>query len=548
MIKLLSLFSGIGAFEKALTNLGVQYEVVNYCEIDKYASKSYSAIHGVPESKNLWDITKVDVFNLPKDIDLLTYGFPCQDISLAGKQKGMFNEDGTLTRSGLFFKALDVIECVKPKIAIAENVKALTSKKFTEEFKIVLDSLEKAGYNNYWQVLNAKDYGIPQNRERVFIVSIRKDIDHNMFEFPKPYNLEKRLKDFLEPHVDEKYYLSDKMISYISATGTANFKNPDCKINLDIARPLTTDQNKCAGTTNYICDDLPDNFDLQNYCLQIREKTKKGYAEAQDGDGVYINRPHQKRGVVQKGMIQTIKTSPDIGEVVKDEIIVIGNYSPSGHDASRIVHPDGIALTVKENHGTITATIVNGDIKPKLVGGIGDKKSNGGTQYYQQDRIYDSESIAMAHPDNLPGGSYKYLVKDKLGNEILLNKDTKQLRETIQNCELEQDKVLNLDLYNRSSYEESQTITEPHHNSQRVFDGLRIRKLTPKECYRLMGFSDEDFEKSAQVPTSNAQLYKQAGNSIVVDVLEEILKELFINEKKPKRQTDQTRYEQLTLF
>ena len=548
MIKLLSLFSGIGAFEKALTNLGVQYEVVNYCEIDKYASKSYSAIHGVPESKNLWDITKVDVFNLPKDIDLLTYGFPCQDISLAGKQKGMFNEDGTLTRSGLFFKALDVIECVKPKIAIAENVKALTSKKFTEEFKIVLDSLEKAGYNNYWQVLNAKDYGIPQNRERVFIVSIRKDIDHNMFEFPKPYNLEKRLKDFLEPHVDEKYYLSDKMISYISATGTANFKNPDCKINLDIARPLTTDQNKCAGTTNYICDDLPDNFDLQNYCLQIREKTKKGYAESQDGDGVYINRPHQKRGVVQKGMIQTIKTSPDIGVVVKDEIIVIGNYSPSGHDASRIVHPDGIALTVKENHGTITATIVNGDIKPKLVGGIGDKKSNGGTQYYQQDRIYDSESIAMAHPDNLPGGSYKYLVKDKLGNEILLNKDTKQLRETIQNCELEQDKVLNLDLYNRSSYEESQTITEPHHNSQRVFDGLRIRKLTPKKCYRLMGFSDEDFEKSAQVPTSNAQLYKQAGNSIVVDVLEEILKELFINEKKPKRQTDQTRYEQLTLF
>ena len=491
MIKLLSLFSGIGAFEKALTNLGVQYELVNYCEIDKYASKSYSAIHGIPESKNLWDITKVDAFNLPKDIDLLTYGFPCQDISLAGKQKGMFNEDGTLTRSGLFFKALDVIECVKPKIAIAENVKALTSKKFTEEFKIVLDSLEKAGYHNYWKVLNAKDYGIPQNRERVFIVSIRKDVDHYMFEFPKPYNLEKRLKDFLEPHVDEKYYLSDKMINYISATGTANFKNPDCKINLDIARPLTTDQNKRAGTTNYICDDLPDIFDLQNHCLQIREKTKKGYAVAQDGDGVYINRPEQKRGVVQKGMIQTIKTSPDIGVVVKDEINVIGNYSPSGHDASRIVHPDGIAPTVKENHGTVTATIVNGDITPKLVGGIGDKKSNGGTQYYQQDRIYDSESIATAHPANLTSGSYYYQVN-----------------------------------------------TQP----------LRIRKLTPKECFRLMGFSDEDFSKAEQVPTSNAQLYKQAGNSIVVNVLEEILKELFINEKKPKRQTDQTRYEQLTLF
>ena len=388
MIKLLSLFSGIGAFEKALTNLGVQYEVVNYCEIDKYASKSYSAIHGIPESKNLWDITKVDVLNLPKDIDLLTYGFPCQDISLAGKQKGMFNEDGTLTRSGLFFKALDIIECVKPKIAIAENVKALTSKKFTEEFKIVLDSLEKAGYHNYWQVLNAKDYGIPQNRERVFIVSIRKDIDHYMFEFPKPYILEKRLKDFLEPYVDEKYYLSDYLISKI-------------------------------------------------VCWEAHQK------------------PFEK---------------------------VLGDNS---------ISPTITARGAGENHGQVTATIVNGDIKPKLVGGIGDKKSNGGTQYYQQDRIYDSESIAMAHPANLTSGSYYYQVN-----------------------------------------------TQP----------LRIRKLTPKECFRLMGFTDEDFSKAEQVPTSNAQLYKQAGNSIVVNVLEEILKELFINEKKPKRQTDQTRYEQLTLF
>ena len=548
MIKLLSLFSGIGAFEKALTNLGVQYEVVNYCEIDKYASKSYSAIHGIPESKNLWDITKVNVLNLPKDIDLLTYGFPCQDISLAGKQKGMFNEDGTLTRSGLFFKALDIIECVKPKIAIAENVKALTSKKFTEEFKIVLDSLEKAGYHNYWQVLNAKDYGIPQNRERVFIVSIRKDIDHYMFEFPKPYSLEKRLKDFLEPHVDEKYFLSDKMISYISAPNqkwTGN--NNGAFINKDVASTLNTGEgSRRCDASNYICDDLPDNFDLQNYCLQIREKTKKGYAEAQDGDGVYINRPHQKRGVVQKGMIQTIKTSPDIGVVVKDdsfvgkkykefieengyipemfnpynkaevkdiaptqttycgsttssgsvlvsvplkrgysvevkeeaedttEIDVIGNYSKSNYKATQIVGKNGVAPTVRENHGQVTATIVNGDIKPKLVGGIGDKKSNGGTQYYQQDRIYDSESIAMAHPANLTSGSYYYQVN-----------------------------------------------TRP----------LRIRKLTPKECFRLMGFSDEDFSKAEQVPTSNAQLYKQAGNSIVVNVLEEILKELFINEK-----------------
>ena len=325
-MRLLSLFSGIGAFEKALDNLGVKYELVNYCEIDKYASKSYAAIHNVSEDLNLGDITKVDTSKLPQDIDFVSYGFPCQDISSAGKQKGFTDENGNTTRSGLFFEALRIIQDTKPKIAIAENVKALVGNKFKEEFKIVLESLETAGYNNYWKVLNAKDYGVPQHRDRVFIVSIRKDIDpfgfFNEFQFPEPFKLNIRLRDILEKEVDEKYYLSDKMIKYISCQGTQNYKNADCKINLEIARPLTTDPNKRAGTTNYICDELPDNYDLK------------------------------------------------------------------------------------------------------------------------------------------------------------------------------------------------------------FIDGLRIRKLTPKECYRLMGFSDEDYEKAAQV-NSNTQLYKQAGNSIVVDVLYYLFKSIF---------------------
>ena len=168
--KVLSLFSGIGAFEKALKNIGVDYDLVGYSEIDKYASKSYAAVHNVDESMNLGDITKINEKELPKDIDLITYGYPCQDISLAGKQKGLFNEDGSKTRSGLFFDALRIIEEIQPRVAIAENVKNLVGKKFKPQFDIILDSLENAGYNNYWQVLNAKDYGIPQNRERVFIV------------------------------------------------------------------------------------------------------------------------------------------------------------------------------------------------------------------------------------------------------------------------------------------------------------------------------------------------------------------------------------------
>lgn len=195
-MKLLSLFSGIGAFEKALVNLQVSYELIGYCEIDESASKSYSAIHGVPGSMNLGDITKIDEKALPKDIDLITYGFPCQDISLAGKQKGLFNEDGTKTRSGLFFEALRIIEETQPRVAIAENVKNLTSDKFSAEFKIVLNSLERAGYNNYWKVLNAKNYGIPQSRERVFVVSIRKDIDNNTFKFPQAIKLQSTVADY----------------------------------------------------------------------------------------------------------------------------------------------------------------------------------------------------------------------------------------------------------------------------------------------------------------------------------------------------------------
>lgn len=207
-MKVLSLFSGIGAFEKALANIGIPYELVGYCEIDKHASRSYAAIHGVSEELNLWDITKVDESQLPAGIDLVTYGFPCQDISIAGKQRGLFDEEGNQTRSGLFFDALRIIQATQPRIAIAENVKNLTGKRFVEQFRIVLESLEAAGYNNYWKVLNLKDFGIPQNRERVFIVSIRKDVDNGTFRFPEGFLLKLRLKDMLEDHVDEKFYIS----------------------------------------------------------------------------------------------------------------------------------------------------------------------------------------------------------------------------------------------------------------------------------------------------------------------------------------------------
>ena len=271
-MKLLSLFSGIGAFEKA-ENIGIDYELVNYCEIDKYASKAYSLIHNVPENMNLKDVSKVDTSKLPNDIDLITYGFPCQDISVAGKQKGFEDSGGNRTRSGLFFEALRIIEDTKPKVAIAENVKALTSKKFKSEFKTVLDSLDDAGYNQYWKVLNSRDYGIPQSRERVFIISIRKDIDKTAFKFPDPVMLTKTVDDFLDKNVDKKYYLSEKMEKYIlgNALGgkTHDFYDRSKAIfNKKVAYTLTTEQNKRAGTTNYIADGYSGELKVSEYLKQ----------------------------------------------------------------------------------------------------------------------------------------------------------------------------------------------------------------------------------------------------------------------------------------
>lgn len=253
-MKVLSLFSGIGAFEKALDNLGVPYELAAYCEIDKYASRSYAAIHGVPESMNLGDITKVDEKALPKDLDLVTYGFPCQDISIAYKQKGLIDAEGKQTRSGLFFEALRIIEETQPRVAIAENVKNLTGQKFKAQFELVLKSLEDAGYNNYWKVLNLKDFSIPQNRERVFIVSIRKDIDNGTFRFPDAIPLKLRMLDMLEAEVDEKYYLSKRMADYVTASVEGCGFGGD--INPEIARTLTATQHKMhrAGIDNYVSE------------------------------------------------------------------------------------------------------------------------------------------------------------------------------------------------------------------------------------------------------------------------------------------------------
>lgn len=210
MIRVLELFAGIGACSKALTNLGIEHEIVDAVEIDKYAIKSFNAIHGTnfePQDITIWD----------KDIecDLIMHGSPCQDFSVAGRGAGGDKDSGT--RSSLMYETLRIVEKVKPKVVIWENVKNLLSKKHRHNFDAYIKAMYDMGYNSYWQVLNAKDYGVPQNRERVFTISLAAGWPGE-FTFPQKQELTKRLKDVLEDNVDEKYYLSDKQVASFKAS------------------------------------------------------------------------------------------------------------------------------------------------------------------------------------------------------------------------------------------------------------------------------------------------------------------------------------------
>ena len=208
-MRIIELFAGIGACSKALENLGIDLEIVDAVEIDKYAMASFNAIHGT--NFEPWDITKWDKDF--KDIDIITHGSPCQDFSVAGKQAG--GDIGSGTRSSLMYETIRIVGKIRPKYVLWENVKNLLSKKHKHNFDAYIETMNILGYNSYYQVLNAKDYGIPQNRERVYTISIRKEIDNYKFEFPKKEELKLRLKDLLENEVDEKYYLKDYQIENI---------------------------------------------------------------------------------------------------------------------------------------------------------------------------------------------------------------------------------------------------------------------------------------------------------------------------------------------
>ena len=206
LLKVFTAFSGYDSQCMALDRLGIGYELVGWSEIDKYAIQAHNAVYPQYGERNYGDISKIDWANVP-DFDLFTYSFPCQDISSTGKQGGL--EEGSGTRSSLLWECRKAIEAKKPKYLLMENVKALTQKKFLPYLQKWMACLEGMGYSNHAKVLNAKDYGVPQNRERVFMVSV---LGGGGYGFLKPFELKSRLSDVLEEDVDEKYYLSKKVI------------------------------------------------------------------------------------------------------------------------------------------------------------------------------------------------------------------------------------------------------------------------------------------------------------------------------------------------
>ena len=205
-LRVVTLCSGYDSQLMAIRNLGIPYECVGWSEIDKYAIMAHDAVFPEIADRNLGDMTKIDWSKVP-DFDLLFYSTPCTDFSNAGKQAG--GEEGSGTRSSILWFTRNAIIEKRPKYLVMENVKALTSEKFRPLFLRWCDELTGYGYTNFSQVLNAKDYGIPQNRERIFVVSILGDA---WFTFPQPVELKLRLKDLLEDKVDEKYCLDQEKV------------------------------------------------------------------------------------------------------------------------------------------------------------------------------------------------------------------------------------------------------------------------------------------------------------------------------------------------
>lgn len=438
-IRLIELFAGIGSQAKALKNIGADFEHYKVVEFDKYAITSYNAIHGTNFFTQ--DITKIkgselEIVDTNKYCYIMTYSFPCQDLSLAGKQAGMTK--GSSTRSGLLWEVERLLNETKelPQILLMENVPQVHGKKNIQDFEKWIEFLQSKGYSNYWQDLNAKDYGIPQNRNRTFMVSILGSYE---YEFPKPFELKLRLKDLLENFVDEKYYLSDKNI------GEFNNKRLNKIVKEKEIEP----------------------FDyLDCYNQQIKKDISGTIKTTISSSNMHFVAEPDNRNMKEKLCDRLLENN-----IVKENYVVNHSYTNGlngNNPNSRIKLEDYIETT----DGIVNCLTT----RPDVLGVVVKEATKKGYAIAEE-----GDSLNLTYPNSTTR-------RGRVGKQI------------------------------------SQTL-ETSCNQAVVERDLRIRKLTPKECWRLMGFADEGFDNASKL-NSNSQLYKQAGNSIVVNVLEAIFKEL----------------------
>lgn len=576
----------------------MKYELICYCENDKFAKKAYSLIHNEPESKNLGDITLVNEKEIA-DFNWMVGGSPCQDFSVAGKGKGAVwtcmnckDDEGNdyqynplevhytkrdkcpkcnstnieKTRSSLVVEWLRILNEKKPNVAIYENVKNLVGKKHKYFFDLFINELHEYGYNTYWKVLNAKNYGIPQNRERVYLIIIKKELDNGKFKFPKGFDNGVRLKDLLEKEVDEKYYISqekvDKLLSQIKDNKWLN-KNANYTPTENTASyPIHSQEFVRTGFMEN-CPTLKQRDYKDPMCVVVGNINPSGngmngnvYSEEGIAPTVTTNKGEGNKilkvGCIEgtnfnqnkvvyntEGVAPTINSQGHSGNEPKileeNKVKQIGNIVDTGNwdnpQRGRIYSSDGICPALN--------TVSGGGLEPKIleenelkfVGGIDttdkwiDNNKELSRNYKEGYRVYDSEGIACCQKSNGGGiGSYTGLYKvdgcsTRTRNYAGQSEQLEVRKDEVSNSitTVQKDSMV-LESTNRSCSSSTVLIKDVYY---------RIRKLTPLECFRLMGFSDEDFYILKENGISDTQCYKMAGNSIVVDVLYYIYLELY---------------------
>lgn len=495
-LRLIELFAGIGSQTQALKNVGVPHTVVAISEIDKNAIKSYTALHG--ETVNLGDIREIR--ELP-EADFWTYSFPCQDISVAGHGAGI--KEGT--RSGLLLEVERLLKIAAekgtlPKYLLLENVKNLVSKKFKADFDSWLSFLSSLGYTNYWQVLNAKDYGIPQHRERVFCVSIRGE--HTAFVFPEKRELTLRLKDMIDEHVDEKYYLKESTIRSI-VTSKFNSRRDSIRRPSDYA-----------------------------YCLRARDCYEPQCVQVGEVVGDKWEKMHEmsRRVYEPNGLSPTVHCAG--GGNTEPKIVAMRGRNPENPSDRTPGIPLKQRLEVNEKGlcNALTTVqkdnlVMDADYVSRKYAEFIDEKGYIPEMFvaYNKQEVHDV-APTLTGQCSCPSGSSAVL---KLEKPIKVKVATKQGYE-----EATAGDYVNITFPSsktkrgRVGKGVAQTLTCGDGNAV-ITENVRIRKLTPRECLRLMGWTDEQIDKIESAKVSSTQQYRQAGNGIVVQVLEAIFKALF---------------------